>query len=122
MLGDHAFLFVTQPAKKAQPFPSGTVMLFQQTTAPIFWTKQTTHNDKALRVVSGSAGPPPLATLRDAALYVTKLPKAELAPQEWQAARLFLEYDSRFEFEAETAAGIVRPMEAARHASGRGRI
>lgn len=38
-----------------QAFPSGTLMLFQQTTAPTGWTKQTTHNDKALRVVSGTA-------------------------------------------------------------------
>lgn len=38
-----------------QPFPSGTNLLFQQTSAPPGWTKQTTHNDKALRVVSGSA-------------------------------------------------------------------
>ncbi len=36
-------------------FPSGTIMLFQQTAAPIGWTKETTHNDKALRVVTGSA-------------------------------------------------------------------
>lgn len=36
--------------------PSGSLMLFQQTTAPAGWTKQTTHNDKALRVVSGTAG------------------------------------------------------------------
>jgi hypothetical protein len=35
-------------------FPSGTLMLFQQSAAPTGWTKQTTHNDKALRVVSGS--------------------------------------------------------------------
>jgi hypothetical protein len=35
--------------------PSGTLMLFQQTAAPTGWTKQTTHNDKALRVVSGAA-------------------------------------------------------------------
>jgi hypothetical protein len=35
--------------------PSGTVMLFVQTAAPTGWTKSTTHNDKALRVVSGSA-------------------------------------------------------------------
>ena len=34
---------------------SGTIMLFQQTTAPVGWTKITTHNDKALRVVSGAA-------------------------------------------------------------------
>ena len=36
-------------------FPSGTLMLFQQTAAPTGWTKQTTHNDKTLRVVSGTA-------------------------------------------------------------------
>ena len=39
-----------------QTFPSGTLMLFQQTAAPTGWTKQTTHNDKTLRVVSGAAG------------------------------------------------------------------
>lgn len=39
----------------AAAFDSGTLMLFQQTSAPTGWTKQTTHNDKALRVVSGSA-------------------------------------------------------------------
>ena len=36
-------------------FDSGTLMLFQQTAAPTGWTKQTTHNNKALRVVSGTA-------------------------------------------------------------------
>ena len=35
-------------------FPSGTKMLFQQSSAPTGWTKETTHNDKALRIVSGS--------------------------------------------------------------------
>ena len=39
----------------AQVFPSGTKMLFQQTSAPTGWTKVTSHNNKALRVVSGSA-------------------------------------------------------------------
>jgi hypothetical protein len=37
-------------------FPTGTLMLFAQTAAPTGWTKSTTHNDKALRVVSGTAG------------------------------------------------------------------
>ena len=37
------------------PFAAGTLMLFQQTAAPTGWTKQTTHDNKALRVVSGSA-------------------------------------------------------------------
>jgi hypothetical protein len=37
-------------------FPAGTKMLFQQTAAPTGWTKDTTHDNKALRVVSGTAG------------------------------------------------------------------
>jgi hypothetical protein len=53
-------VFICQPASKANvqnnTFPSGTLMLFQQTNAPVYWTKQVTHNDKALRVVSGAAG------------------------------------------------------------------
>lgn len=40
----------------APGFQSGTLMLFQQTTAPSGWTKQTSHDNKALRVVSGTAG------------------------------------------------------------------
>jgi hypothetical protein len=36
-------------------FSSGTLMLFVQTAAPTGWTKSVTHNDKALRVVSGTA-------------------------------------------------------------------
>lgn len=36
-------------------FPSGTLMLFQQTAAPTAWTKQTTFSDYGLRVVSGTA-------------------------------------------------------------------
>lgn len=39
----------------ANPIPTGTKMLFVQTAAPTGWTKDTTHNDKALRVVSGTA-------------------------------------------------------------------
>lgn len=35
--------------------PSGTYMLFGQTAAPTGWTKITTNNNAALRVVSGSA-------------------------------------------------------------------
>ena len=41
---------------EAEAFPSGTLMLFQQTASPTGWTKETTHNDKSLRVVSGTAG------------------------------------------------------------------
>ena len=37
-------------------FPSGTKMLFGQTAAPTGWTKITTDNDAALRIVSGTVG------------------------------------------------------------------
>ena len=37
-------------------FVSGTTMMFYQSAAPTGWTKVTTHNDKAMRVVSGSGG------------------------------------------------------------------
>jgi hypothetical protein len=37
-------------------FPSGTVMLFYQANAPTGFTKITTQNNKALRVVSGTGG------------------------------------------------------------------
>ena len=50
--GTLAFATVSIP----EAFPSGTSMLFQQTAAPTGWTKQTTHNDKSLRIVSGTVG------------------------------------------------------------------
>ena len=36
-------------------FDAGTKMLFAQSAAPTGWTKDATHNNKALRVVSGTA-------------------------------------------------------------------
>ena len=36
-------------------FPVGTVMLFAQTAAPIGWTKLTTNDNHALRIVTGTA-------------------------------------------------------------------
>jgi len=39
-----------------EAFASGTVMFFQQTSAPTGWTKSTTHNNKAIRIVSGTVG------------------------------------------------------------------
>lgn len=37
-------------------FPAGTRMLFVQAYAPVGWTRVTTHNNKALRIVSGNGG------------------------------------------------------------------
>lgn len=43
-------------ASAAVFFASGTRMLFQQTAAPTGWTKEAVHNDKALRLVTGTVG------------------------------------------------------------------
>lgn len=32
----------------------GSIMIFENATAPVSWTKNTTHNDKGLRLISGS--------------------------------------------------------------------
>lgn len=37
-------------------FETGTSMVFHQASAPTYWTQDATHNDKALRVVSGTGG------------------------------------------------------------------
>jgi len=46
-------------APRTAEFPSGTVMIFQQTAAPTGWTKQTVLNDYGLRVTSGTVGTTP---------------------------------------------------------------
>jgi hypothetical protein len=46
----------TAPAAVSPSIPAGAKMLFQSTAAPTGWTKDTTHNNKALRIVSGSVG------------------------------------------------------------------
>ena len=50
--------FTTSTAQKqaisSTAFASGTKMLFNQTSAPTGWTKVTSSNDVALRVVSGT--------------------------------------------------------------------
>lgn len=38
------------------PGPSGTKSIFFQAAAPTGWTKDTTHNDKAIRIVTGTGG------------------------------------------------------------------
>lgn len=61
LTGNSDTKLATQKAVKAYAdgvsggFDAGTAMLFIQSSAPTGWTKQTTHNDKVLRIVSGSA-------------------------------------------------------------------
>ncbi|WP_368508097.1 hypothetical protein [Bradyrhizobium lupini] len=51
---DKTYVDTQDAALLAKLFPSGTTMLFHQSTAPPGWTKRTDHNDKALRVTSGT--------------------------------------------------------------------
>jgi hypothetical protein len=46
----------TQTTAAAAAFTAGTAMIFQQTAAPTGWTKSTTHNNKALRLINGTVG------------------------------------------------------------------
>lgn len=50
-----ALVAADMPASVDQ-FPSGTRLLFQQTAAPTGWTKDTTYNNYALRIVNGTVG------------------------------------------------------------------
>jgi hypothetical protein len=62
-------------------FPSGTTMLFVQTSAPTGWTKSTTHNDKALRVVSGAAssgGATAFSAVMNGSVNATTLTEAQI--------------------------------------------
>lgn len=54
----------------AGAFAATTIMLFQQTAAPLGWTKLTTHNDKALRIVSGAVSSGGTAALSTAAITI----------------------------------------------------
>lgn len=59
-------LWLVRKGGGADGFASGTKSLFQQSSAPIGWTIDTTHNDKALRVVSSSptsGGTSPFSTV-----------------------------------------------------------
>jgi len=46
----------TTVTKREWIFAAGTDFTFWASTAPTGWTKQTTHNNKALRVISGTGG------------------------------------------------------------------
>jgi len=46
---------ITIAATAQQPFAPGTIIVFGQTAAPTGWTKITTYDNAALRIVSGSA-------------------------------------------------------------------
>jgi hypothetical protein len=50
------FSDTTQLNSKRDIFPQSTAWIFYQASAPTGWTKSTSHDNKALRVVSGSGG------------------------------------------------------------------
>lgn len=56
VLTSNGSAWVSQAPAVPTFLPSGTALLFVQTAAPTGWTKSTAHDNKALRVVSGTAG------------------------------------------------------------------
>lgn len=54
----YGFIMNRSVPVNAPPFPAGTRMLFQQTTAPSGWTKEVggSYNDAALRFTTGTVG------------------------------------------------------------------
>jgi len=76
------------PRKATEAFASGTPMLFFSAAAPVGWTKSTTHNNKAIRLVSGTGGATggtadfttvftsrtPAGTVGDTALTIAQIP------------------------------------------------
>lgn len=46
----------TAPVTPVSPIPAGTVTNFFQATAPTGWTQNTTYNNYAMRIVSGTGG------------------------------------------------------------------
>ena len=54
--GNAITLESTATGGSTSSIPSGTAMMFAQASAPTGWTKSGSHNNKALRVVSGSGG------------------------------------------------------------------
>ena len=51
--GDQTWQSISAPSAE---FASGTTIVFYQASAPTGWTKSTSHDNKALRVVSGTGG------------------------------------------------------------------
>ena len=52
--GTNGLTFPNLTVQNTSAFPSGTRLLFQQTAAPTGWTKDTTYNNYALRITSGT--------------------------------------------------------------------
>ena len=55
-------------------FPSGTVALFTQASAPTGWTKATTYDNYFLRVVSGSTGGSASGTTAFSSVFANQTP------------------------------------------------
>ena len=59
--------------------PSGTRLLLNQATAPVGWTTDTTHNDKAVRIVNGSATPSTGGSAAFTAAFASQTPAGSIS-------------------------------------------
>jgi microcystin-dependent protein len=69
---------------------TGTPMVFHQTTAPTSWTKSTTHDNKALRVVNGTittGGSSPFTSILNGSVSAHTLSTSEIPSHSHSYAR-----------------------------------
>ena len=57
----------------------GSLMLFQQQTAPTSWTKQTNHNNKALRVVGTTDASPSIGGIEFTTAFTSRTPSGSVS-------------------------------------------
>jgi len=59
--------------------PSGTAMVFFQASAPTGWTKSTTNNDCAIRIVTGSTGGTASGTTAFSSVFANQTPSINVS-------------------------------------------
>lgn len=67
-------------------FAAGTKLVAAQTTAPTGWTKDVTHNNKAVRVVSGTVGSGGLTAF--STVFASRTPSGSISSNSFSAAQL----------------------------------
>lgn len=71
--------FTTLAGSGISEFAAGTALLFYQAAAPTGWTKSTTNNDKALRVVSGATGGSAGGSVAFSTAFASKTPAGSVS-------------------------------------------
>jgi hypothetical protein len=77
---------ITMSTRKVDAFATGVAMLFRQSSVPTGWTKDTTYNDAALRVVSGTPSQQTTSGNEFTTLFAARTISANNLPEHTHAA------------------------------------